>query len=73
MKKQSFNEKYGTLMEDFYVKRTLYQKAYYPIFVFQRLLITAILVMMYETPWLQLLLLFVVQVPVRLFNHYIFR
>ena len=64
MKKESFNEKYGTLTEDFFVKRTLYQKAYYPIFVFQRLLITAILVMMYDSPWLQIVLLFFIQIVV---------
>jgi hypothetical protein len=61
VRKVEFNDKYGTLTEDFFLDRTLYQKAYYPIFVFQRLLITAILVMMYEHPFIQIWLIFLIQ------------
>jgi len=45
-------------------KKTLYQKAYYPLFVFQRLLITGVLILFYEYPLYQIFLIFVLVVAV---------
>ena len=64
MKKPKFIEKYGTLTEDFYEKRTLFQKSFYAAFWFQRLLISSILVMMYSMPKLQIFLLFIIETSV---------
>ncbi|CAI2381883.1 unnamed protein product [Moneuplotes crassus] len=61
LKKPEFNDKYGTLTEDFMLSRTMYHRSYYIIFCFQRLLIAGILVMMYEKPLLQISLCFAMQ------------
>jgi hypothetical protein len=42
----------------------LYQKAYYPLFVFQRLIIAAVLVVLYDYPQYQIILIFVAQLGV---------
>jgi hypothetical protein len=65
VKRPKFQGKYGMLTEDFFVKRTLYQRAYYPLFVFQRLLITAVLIMFYDYPLYQIYVIFSFQVSVR--------
>ena len=54
------------LTEDFFVDRTLYQKAYYPLFVFQRLLLTGVLVMLYGYPLHQIFIIFFLQLAVSL-------
>ncbi|CAI2376366.1 unnamed protein product [Moneuplotes crassus] len=62
LKKPEFNDKYGTLTEDFMLSRTMYHRSYYIIFCFQRLLIAGILVMIYEKPVLQIFLCFAMQI-----------
>ena len=64
VKSEKFNQKFGMLTEDLFRKRTLYQKAYYPLFVFQRLLITGVLIMFYDYPLLQILVIFALVISV---------
>lgn len=64
IKKDKFDSKYGTLTEDFKLKRTLYHRAYYALFVFHRIMVAFILVMLYETPFVQITLIFIIQVLV---------
>ena len=63
MKSDDFDNKYGMVTEDL-SKKTLYQKAYYPLFVFQRLLITGVLIMFYDYPFFQILVIFFLVVAV---------
>jgi len=70
VKLSKFDKKYGTLTEDFHVSRTLVQRAYYPLFVFQRILITGILVLMYDVPLLQIMLILIIQIAVSLSQLY---
>ena len=68
VKSEKFNQKFGMLTEDLFRRRTLYQKAYYPLFVFQRLLITGVLIMFYDFPFFQILVIFVLVVSVSIMS-----
>ena len=61
-KSKTFNKKYGALTEDVYKKKKLYEKAYYAMFVFSRLILTGTIVMLYQYPLFQLIIIFVSQV-----------
>ena len=50
VKSKTFNKKYGTLTEDVFKNRTIYQKAYYVVFLFNRLVLTLTLVYLYHNP-----------------------
>ena len=54
VKSKTFNKKYGTLTEDVFKNRTMYQKAYYVLFVFNRLVLTLTLVYLYHNPFHQM-------------------
>ena len=58
VKSKTYDKKYGTLTEDVFKKRTMYQRAYYPLFVFNRIILTLTVVLMYESPFLQLTIIF---------------
>ena len=61
VKSKTYDKKYGTLTEDVYRKRTMFQRAYYPLFVFHRIILTLTLVVMYDYPLIQLGIIFIVQ------------
>ena len=61
---KKFDNKYGTITEDIFIKRGMYQRAYYPLFVFQRLLLTGTLIMLYSYPLYQIFIIFVLQISV---------
>ena len=61
-KSKTYDKKYGTLTEDVFKKRTIYQRAYYPLFVFNRIVLTLTVVLMYESPLLQLTIIFLIQI-----------
>ena len=50
VKSKTFNKKYGTLTEDVFKNGTMYQKAYYVLFLFNRLVLTLTLVYLYHNP-----------------------
>ena len=60
-KSKRYDRKYGTLTEDVYKKRTIYQRAYYPLFLLNRIILTFTLVL-YDLPLLQLAIIFLIQV-----------
>ena len=62
VKSKTYDKKYGTLTEDVYKKRTMFQRAYYPLFVFNRIILTLTVVLIYEYPLLQLAIIFIIQV-----------
>lgn len=62
VKSSSFNKKYGTLTEDVFKKRGMFQRSYYVIFVFYRVILTFLLVYMYTSPEIQLALMFTLQI-----------
>ena len=61
-KSKTYDKKYGTLTEDVYKKRTIYQRAYYPLFVFNRIILTFTVVLIYDYPLLQLAIILLIQV-----------
>ncbi|CAI2385481.1 unnamed protein product [Moneuplotes crassus] len=67
LKRATFDSKFGTLTEGFHLGRTLYHRSYYILFLFQRLVITGILVIFYETTFLQILLCFGIQLMLTYF------
>ena len=62
VKSRRFNKKYGTLTEDIFKNRTMYQRSYYILFLFYRLSLTFILVYMYGYPLTQIIIFFIMQV-----------
>ena len=62
VKSKRFDKKYGTLTEEVFKKKTMYQRAYYVLFVFNRLILTLTLVYFYYHPFLQMLILLVSQI-----------
>ena len=62
VKSKTFNKKYGTLTEDLFKNRTMYQKAYYVLFLFNRLILTLTLVYLYYHPFYQMCIIMVSQV-----------
>ena len=62
VKSKTFNKKYGTLTEDVFKNRTMYQKAYYVLFLFNRLVLTLTLVYLYFHPFYQMCILMLSQV-----------
>lgn len=64
VKSKQFDEKYGTLVEDIKVKGALWKRCYYPLFVYERLVITGMLVILYAYPVHQLVLVLIIQLMV---------
>ena len=62
VKSKRFNNKFGTLTEDIFKKKTLMQKAYYPLFLFQRFIITLTLVYLYYHPFHQMIIIMTSQI-----------
>ena len=62
VKSKRFNKKYGTLTEDIFKNRTMYQRSYYILFLFYRLSLTFILVYMYGYSLTQIIIIFIMQV-----------
>ena len=62
VKSKTYDKKYGTLTEDVYKKRTMFQRAYYTLFVFNRIILTLTVVLIYEYPLLQLAIIFFIQI-----------
>ena len=54
VKSKRFNNKYGTLTEDMFKKKTMYERGYYVVFVFHRLILTFTLVYLYYYPFYQI-------------------
>ena len=54
VKSKTFDKKYGTLTEEVFRKKTMYQRAYYVLFVFDRLVLTLTLVYLYYHPFYQM-------------------
>ena len=64
VKTKEFRSRYGTAIEDISTKKTLFQKAYYPLFIFERVVLTAIVVIMYDYTQLQLFAISIMQISV---------
>ena len=62
MKSKRYDKKYGTLTKDVFMQRTMYQRSYYTLFLFYRLVLTLILVYLYEYPNYQISIIMVMQV-----------
>ena len=62
VKSKRYNKKYGTLTKDVYKQKTVYQRAYHSLFVFYRILLTVILVYMYNYPLYQISIFSIMQV-----------
>ena len=62
VKGKTFNNKFGTMTEDVFKKRTMYQKSYSVLFVFNRLILTGTLVYMYYQPFYQMLIIMATQI-----------
>ena len=62
VKSKRYNKKYGTLTKDVFKQKTVYQRAYYSLFVFYRILLTVILVYMYRYPLYQISIFSIMQV-----------
>ena len=64
VRSKEFKNKFKTTIEDIATNRTLYQKAYYPLFIFERVVLTAIVVMFYQYTEIQLFAITVLQISV---------
>ena len=62
VKSKRFDKNYGTLTEDVFMKRTMYQRSYYTLFLFYRLVLALILVYLYEYPIYQVSIILAMQV-----------
>ena len=62
VKSKTFDKKYGTLTEEVFKKKTMYQRAYYVLFVFNRLILTLTLVYSYYQPFHQMCIIMVSQI-----------
>lgn len=62
VKSKKFNEKFGTLTEDVFKRKTMYQRSYYVLFVFYRVILTGVLVYQYYNPFYQILIISVMQI-----------
>ena len=62
VKSQRYNKKYGVLEQDLYKKKTLYERAYYPLFIINRIILTCTIVLLYQYPLLQLLIIMFCQI-----------
>ena len=55
VKSKTFDKKYGTLTKEVFKKKTMYQRAYYVLFVFNRLILTFLIIVSCGTGKLKLL------------------
>ena len=62
VKRKSFEKKYGTLTEDVFKKKTLLERAYYPLFITNRIFLTWTIVLVYRYPLLQLATILLLQI-----------
>lgn len=60
LKTETFKNEYGTIIEGIDLKGVFWDKAYYIIFLYRRLVYAAILAILYQYPMLQLVLSLVI-------------
>jgi len=67
LKTDAFMKSYGTLLEG--LKIDQYSAIFYPIYLFRRVIYSAILVILYEYPYIQIsVIIFIVLIPVFFIN-----